>query len=443
MTAISHPRDVVSYRHRAKEDAHKAAFGTGDKLLFFLLGLALLLEVAVVVEPAPVDAVLILCLGFALLTGRLSFAAIRLAPLLSLTAFALANLISMFDPQDPVRAVWYVLVTLYLMASWVLFVGLFGNYGEPLLTAMVHVYCVAGVISALLGAGGYFQLLPHSDQLMMAGRAKGLFKDCNVYGPYLVPVALIGLSRLTAPGLKLPVRVTAAAYIATASLAMLLCFSRACWLNFGTALVIFVAGRLLFASRSGGAKSQRGIFIALAACAVAVVAVLNVPAVSQMLSIRVSSNGLQYYDRVRFATQQLAIDTAIANPAGVGPGQAEVLFNYATHSMYLRILCENGAPGLLALLCFLFSTLLRAWRAFRLSSDEWLRDLNLIVAACIVGHLVNSFVIDTVHWRHIWFVYALPWLPIHKARGMELLRRSSIGLRNARWTTSGMRPSTA
>jgi len=31
-------------------------------------------------------------------------------------------------------------------------------------------------------------------------------------------------------------------------------------------------------------------------------------------------------------------------------------------------------------------------------------------ASCIAGYLVNSAVIDTVHWRHVWLFLALAWI---------------------------------
>jgi O-antigen ligase len=130
-----------------------------------------------------------------------------------------------------------------------------------------------------------------------------------------------------------------------------------------------------------------------------------------MLSQRVTSTGLQDYDRVRFATQGLSLQIAEERPLGIGPGQAEEVLGYATHSMYLRILSENGITALLALLVFIGATMARALTVVRRGENQWFRELNLAVLACVAGHLINSIFIDTVHWRHIWFIYALPWAP--------------------------------
>ena len=149
--------------------------------------------------------------------------------------------------------------------------------------------------------------------------------------------------------------------------------------------------------------------VVVVAGGVASVVLMNTAAVKDMMAVRVTQNGLQKYDRIRFATQLLSLDVAEERPLGIGPGQAELVFGYATHSMYLRILSENGVIALLALLGFIGATIGRSWTVMQDTRNPWIRELNVVILACIAGHLVNSVVIDTVHWRHIWFIYALPW----------------------------------
>ena len=384
----------------------------GDFLFRSLVIFTMYLGIVVFHEPAPVDAMIVLCLLVGVLFGKLDVTAIEMVPLVALVVFCLANLVSMHDPLDPVRAVWYVFVTLYLVASWFLFVGLIGRYGEPMMATLVHAYCLAGLISAFLGIGGYLHLLPFQERLLLAGRARGLFKDCNVYGPYFVPMALFALMRLMDPRAAWRRKAVPTLLFVSALFAMLLSFSRACWLNFAVSLVVLFGAQHFYMS-SGIAARRRlriGVFVLIAG-ALAVVVLINTPSVKQMLDVRVTSNGLQDYDRIRFATQSLSLETAEEQPLGIGPGQAEQVFGYATHSMYMRILSENGLAALIALLVFVGATAARALTLVRRADSEWVREVNLVVLACIIGHLANSVVIDTVHWRHIWFVYALPWAP--------------------------------
>lgn len=389
-----------------------------DQIFRALVVLAMCLEIVVFVEPAPVDVMIVICLTLGILLRKLDFTIVGTVPLVALAVFALANLVSMYDPLDLERALWYVFVTLYLVASFFFFVGLFGHYGEPMMARLIQTYCVVGIVSAFLGAGGYFGFLPYRDTLLLAGRARGLFKDCNVYGPYFVPMALFALTSLMETTASWRQKVAPAVFFFSALVAMLLCFSRACWLNIGVSMaVFFVTHQVLMEPGSVQRRRLRMGGAIVLAGGLALVALMNVPAVQEMLALRVTSNGLQAYDRVRFATQDLAFDTAEKRPFGIGPGQSEVLFGYATHSMYMRILSENGSIALIAMLVFVAATALRALKGARQAESPWLRNVNIVVFACIIGHLANSVVIDTVHWRHIWFIYALPWAPFRAGGG--------------------------
>lgn len=384
-----------------------------DHLFRGIVVVTMLLEIIVYMEPAPVDVAIIFCLGLGLFLGKLSCRAISTFALLSIVVFVLGNLVSMHNPFDLERAVWYISVTLYLVVSWLFFVGVISWYGPAFMNMLINAYCVAGLISAILGIGGYFHLLPGADTMLLAGRARGLFKDCNVYGPFFVPMALFSLMRLVDSRTQVRAKAIASFMFLFAAAGMLLCFSRGCWLNFGVALAVFFLVQLIPANFDNPTvPSFRKAGIVIVAGGLAVYIAMGIPAIKEMLSMRVTETGFQKYDRVRFATQRESLEAAEEHPLGIGPGQAEEVFGYATHSMYMRILSENGPIALLAMLSFVGATAARALKVARQVNSPWLRNINLVVFACIIGHLANSVVIDTVHWRHIWFIYALPWAPL-------------------------------
>jgi len=191
---------------------------------------------------------------------------------------------------------------------------------------------------------------------------------------------------------------------------MLLSFSRACWANCGVALAVFFIGQILIQPPADRRRWLARLTLLLVAGGASLALLLNVPVIHKMFLVRANSNHFQDYDRVRFATQAIALETGERSPFGIGPGQSEEVFRYATHSMYLRILAENGPIALFALAGFIVTTMTRCVTLIRHAEDRWVRELNLAILACICGHLLNSMVIDTVHWRSIWFIYALPWI---------------------------------
>ena len=81
------------------------------------------------------------------------------------------------------------------------------------------------MVAAVAGIVGYFDLLPGARELMTRyGRATGLFKDPNVFGPFLVPALLYALSRLFAGSIRrMPLMLAA---LPSLGLAILLSFSR-------------------------------------------------------------------------------------------------------------------------------------------------------------------------------------------------------------------------
>src|SRR6185312_5015838 len=124
------------------------SYAREDAVFRGLIVLALLLEIVVFIEPAPVDLLLLVCLAMALTMGKLSFPTLGVLPVVALVAFGLANLVSMYDPIDPSIAFKYMLVTFYLLGTWFVFVGVEGRYGKSFIALMINTYCAAGFVSA-------------------------------------------------------------------------------------------------------------------------------------------------------------------------------------------------------------------------------------------------------------------------------------------------------
>jgi len=136
---------------------------------------------------------------------------------------------------------------------------------------------------------------------------------------------------------------------------------------------------------------------------------ISLPSIRDMLDTRLGANGMNSYDDERFAAHQQAMDTALSHPLGIGPGQWELSYYLSTHSLYYRVLSENGFDGLAVLVIFLLVSLYRSLRLTMNSpSDSW-RNLYAVFSACLLGILLNSSVVDTLHWRHVWLLLGLIW----------------------------------
>jgi O-antigen ligase len=115
---------------------------------------------------------------------------------------------------------------------------------------------------------------------------------------------------------------------------------------------------------------------------------------------------LQHYDSERFSTQSMALIALSDSPLGVGPGQSEILFPQSTHNLYVRIAIENGFLSALFFLVFLAATFwISLQGAWRCGPHQ---DVYVCCIAILAGILVNSLVIDSLHWRHFFLFLAVP-----------------------------------
>jgi hypothetical protein len=378
---------------------------------WFLRGLTATMALSSIVsfEPAPFDVALAGMSCAALVFGRVSFQKQHEVPLAFIVLFIIANLVSVANASDVTRAIWYAAVTIYLAASMFLFMGVIGRYREVAFEALMKGYVFAGLLSTSLALSAYFGLIPFQDTMLLYGRPKGMFKDPNVFGPYLIPMCLYALVKVEthvsslARGGYLGVFVLGTAGV-------FFSFSRACWLSYLVAVATYAGLRIV--SEPSSQRRLKWIVRAAAVASIAVVllgvSLLN-DRVSKMLTLRMGKSGLQQYDRLRFETQRVALLVARENVIGLGPGQSENEFLYATHSSYIRLLVENGVLGFASFYILIVLSAVRAVRgAWKFETQLW-RIYACVAAGSIISLVLNSTVIDTVHWRHSWLFLGLAW----------------------------------
>lgn len=354
----------------------------------------------VFVEPSPYDLLITVLFSGILLTSNRRIMRFQGAPLAMLWIFLSCNIVSMFFADDSSQALRFFMITLYLVASWLFFSSILNRYGEKALDIMFSGYTLAAIFSATIGTLAFLKLIPYYDYLTKYGRASGLFKDPNVFGPFLVPIVIFAIMRMSKKGVLN--RVFWVSTFTVTSVGVFACFSRASWINY--VLTIFV---YLIISSKGNLKRIGAIFLLLIlASSVMLILIASTPELSAMFETRFK---LQGYDQDRFGTHEAALDTALENPFGIGPGQSEDYFNYATHNVYLRVLAENGLFGFIGYFGFLIITLFQAtYRSLKTRGE--LGNYFALATATLAGILVNSLVIDSLHWRHLWFLAAIPWM---------------------------------
>jgi O-antigen ligase len=372
--------------------------------------IAVALGVLAIFEPSPSDIGIAALIVFGFLNGNLRWNQKLTSPFMLLGLFMLANLVSLCYATDLKQGAAYFGITLFMIASWLFVVGLLGRYGEQGMLCVMSAFTIAGVVSATLAIATYFNLAPPlNDWLLFYDRIKGFFKDPNVFGPYLVIAAVYALHRLQ---LKAPLsrRLCWLSSFLIASLGVLLCYSRAAWVNYALTLLFFFGLNWIANRRTAAAKRCLVSFVLVSVIVSACLAyALTIPQVGEVVAYRTE---LQDYDADRFVTQTAALQLGFSNPLGVGPAQSFALLDYATHNLYLRIFSENGVLGFLSLAAFLLLTLARSLVLSFRARQPSQRAMFALITAAIGGTLLNSFTIDTLHWRHFWLLLALGWMPL-------------------------------
>jgi O-antigen ligase len=394
------PRFVARTRSRTTGESRS------PYLLFVWVALAL--GVVAVFEPSPSDVATVLLFVVGLFTGNLCWSRKLTLPFMLLGLFLLANLASLCYAIDSAAGALYLAITLFMFVSWMFVVGILTKYEERGSNAVMLAFTTGGVVSTLLAVLCYFNLAPFGEWVLYYDRIKGFFKDPNVFAPYLVIVAVYALHR-TLPREVLSRRLLWLASCLVASVGVLLCYSRAAWMNYVVTLLLF----FLFTSISKRGASSSGrnlIYFAIFAAIIggAFAYALTIPQINEVMSYR---TGLQAYDADRFANFIAALRLGLNNPLGVGPGQSFLTLDYATHNLYLRTFSENGVIGFLTFSAFALATLVRSLVLARKAANPIQRSLFALVAAALCGTLLNSFAIDTLHWRHFWLLLALGWMP--------------------------------
>jgi O-antigen ligase len=367
------------------------------------VALGLLLLGVVAVEPAPPDGVFAIVIAVALVTGRFRIDRAPISVVALSMFYMLLNIASTVDAVSASRAAIFAAITLYLVIFALWLTGWMDNEHKARL--VVRWYLVGAVIAAFLTSAAILASFPGSDLFVTVDglRGKALFKDPNVFGPFLVPIALILIEELLHPRL-LKLRPSLKAVCLLVLMAgMFFSYSRGALLNFGAAAAVML---LVLAVRRGGGKRAAALLMVMV---VGGAGILGVAATTGQLTFFQERAKAQGYDKDRFAAQRQGIEYGETHLLGIGPGQFEKLQVTPSHNLYVRALSEQGFLGFFTIVALVIATLILAARNAVMGRDSYGIGSAALLAAW-AGIAVESFFIDTLHWRHLWLVAALVWI---------------------------------
>ena len=223
------------------------------------LGFALL--GVVIIEPAPADLVFFVVIAIALATGSFRIQRVPAAAVGIVGAFFALNLVSAIEVVDYERAVTFFATTAYVAVLAIWLAGWVTNRRRAKVVA--GGYVAAATLSASLGMLALFLPFPGGELMVFEDRVQALFKDPNVFGPFLVPAILILMEETLTPRLFGFGRVLKGLLLLLLTLGLIFSYSRGAWANLaiGVGMVLLVMAM----RRGGGRKVLLALVLTLVA----------------------------------------------------------------------------------------------------------------------------------------------------------------------------------
>ena len=407
-------------------------------LVAYFLAAASILLLFYQLEPPPTD----ILMGLSISATILYFLIARKLPALDLpskliVAFLVLNLLQLYFYQTP-QAYFWVAVTTFLIFGFLTLKFLAYRFS---IRYLFNTYIVSTAISVGFMIYPFISLYSYgivSDWIHL-GRSRGLFKDPNVAGPFLIPALIYFIDDF----LQKP-KLWKLIFSCLLTVGIFFSLSRGALIATGVAVLVFLILR-----RREILANWNKLALVLFFQAITLLIIFSYGPFKELASQRFRL--VQGYDTTsRSVSWDSGITGFVENPSGSGPGSFEsgvvksqrsivqrtiensalteqkkselikeldtrgivsvgqsvgLYITPSAHDTYLRVLRENGVIGITLFLGFILS-ILWACREMVLKGQS-LSSINIALLASWIGVLANSFVIDTLHWRLLWYLPAL------------------------------------
>ncbi|MCJ8322255.1 MAG: O-antigen ligase family protein [Rhizobiales bacterium] len=376
------------------------------KLSHFLLYIAILTSGFVLFEPAPFDPLILCTILIVLFSGAAIPRQIKWIMAIGFVHL-MGSFFGVLMSDNLGDSNMHVIITAYMVIFCIGLIIMVYNNPKKIVDIIMKAYLWAALISSILAIMGYFHIGPTYELFTLYGRAKGGFKDPNVFAPFIVPPMLYLIEKIVHSNFK--DKSLAVLKFSILLFALLLSFSRGAW------GVFLFSSFLMFISLYYTAPSNRYrveltlyILIAFVAMCVALVVAINIPAIADLVSQRASLS--QDYDVAeggRFSRHSDALRIVIQQPWGIGAKEFGVKFGEDVHNTYLTTFLIGGwVAGFSFLLAMLFTLV----AGFKYCFTKFaMHKQFLIFYATFVSLAVEAWIIDIDHWRLLYIILGVLW----------------------------------
>jgi len=374
-----------------------------------LIACAVLSSGIVFSEPAVADVLMLGAIIGLPILGGLRLGTVTCLNLALWLAVVALGIIGCFFAPILDTAIKHQLITLFLVIGTITIAAYISVDPESRFNLVMWCYVAACVLATIPAIIGYFRVTPAAFELFtIFGRAKGTFKDPNVYGAALVPALIyVGWMLLRAPARQALIIAPLGALLA---IGLVLSFSRGAWISAALAAVLLTYMTLIRSRRQTDfARFYLVVFAAVAAIFLACFILLQFEQVRNLMLERFSFQ--QSYDvgpEGRFGGQNKAIGLILEHPFGIGTQAFRTLHHHEeAHNVYLTTFLNAGWLGGLLYIVTVFATIAVGLRMSMINSA--IQGPMIVATASFVAVAFEGIIIDTDHWRSFFLVMGCVW----------------------------------
>ena len=375
-----------------------------ERLLLVVIYIAVLASSVAFIEPSPHDALMGLLAVSCLIAGVRFDRKITVMFLLLLLLNA-GGLLSLANAPEREKTVQYAATSIYLAVAAIMWACILADNTMQRMAALRSAYILTAVLAGLAGILGYFNVAGLAHFFTDNNRAMGAFKDPNVYGPFLIWPAVVVMQRM----MVRRIGIIDIGALGVLVVALLLSFSRGAWAHFALSAALMITLSFLTARQT---STRMRIFVmsavAVALLVVFVAILLSIPAIHKMFEVR--AHLIQSYDvgqGGRFRLQEEAVSEVLRYFNGMGPFGFAAHHTQQQHNVYLQAFLVYGWVGGVSYILLVLTSL---WVALRtvFVATPW-QGYAIVAFAVFTGEVMESFIIDTDHWRHFLLLLGMVW----------------------------------
>ncbi len=371
-----------------------------------LLSIAFLSSGYVLIEPAPFDLIILLSIVVFLFAGARFPSQINWVFFIGIIHLA-GSFIGSLMSNNFSDSYFHIIITTYMVLFSFGLIIMVYNDPQKIINIIINAYIAAALISTFLAIMGYFNIASTSEAFTLYGRAKGGFKDPNVFGPFLVLPLLFLIDKII--HFRLKYKIIPIIMLGILLLGLLLSFSRGAWgLFFFSSLIFFLS--MYYTSKTNHFRVVLSlyIFIALIFLTLALLVAINLPAVEVLFAERASLT--QVYDvgdDGRFAKHFYALKIAIEQPWGIGAREFRFEYGEDVHNTYLTTFLIGGWMAGFSFIFIMLSTMVYGFK-YCFTRHSLQKQFSFFYAV-FLGLALEAWIIDIDHWRLLFIVLGVIW----------------------------------